>query len=241
MGILLNLTKEYFGETEREEDKLPMLDEPPEGVEIHDFTDMNGKRHKEGYYIPSGKKVHLAYLIARLIDLRGFDCNLNDIDVSNIKDMSGLFSPYEDFQGDVSGWNTSSCINMKSLFSGCAHFNCNLNKWNVSKVKNFEKMFYHCYNFNGDISDWKLNTKKVPKGSPSYKQSTIVTDNMFEDCHRFNCDISKWDVSNIISAYHMIAWCVDFHQDLSGWNLAYKNEEIVYACVKMTDDLMPKH
>jgi len=34
MGVLFNLTKEYFGETERMEDKLPMLDELPKGVEI---------------------------------------------------------------------------------------------------------------------------------------------------------------------------------------------------------------
>ena len=237
MGILLNLTKEYFGETEREEDKLPMLDELPEGVGIHDFTDMNGKRHKEGYYIPSGKREHLVYLIASLIDLRGNDCNLNDVDVSNIKNMTRIFAAH-DFQGDVSGWNTSSVTNMESMFSGCNHFNGDLSKWNVSKVRNFEKMFYHCYVFNGDISGWKLNTKKAPIGSSSY----IKTDSMFEDCHRFNCDISKWDVSNIISAHHMISWCTDFHQDLSGWkleSLAY-NEDVVYACVKMTDDLIPK-
>ena len=46
MGILKNLTEEYFGNTTREEDKINIdgLD-----VDIVSFTDNNGKKHRRGY------------------------------------------------------------------------------------------------------------------------------------------------------------------------------------------------
>ena len=46
MGILKNLTEEYFGNIIREEDEINIdgLD-----VEIVSFTDNNGKKHRRGY------------------------------------------------------------------------------------------------------------------------------------------------------------------------------------------------
>ena len=46
MGILKNLTEEYFGNTTREEDLIDIHDL---NVEIVSFTDNNGKKHKRGY------------------------------------------------------------------------------------------------------------------------------------------------------------------------------------------------
>ena len=46
MGILKNITGEYFGEIKREEDIIEMY-----GVEIRAFTDKNGTFHKHGYHI----------------------------------------------------------------------------------------------------------------------------------------------------------------------------------------------
>ena len=46
MGILKTLTKEYFGEIEREED---LIDIVGLDVEIVSFTDNNGKKHRRGY------------------------------------------------------------------------------------------------------------------------------------------------------------------------------------------------
>ena len=62
MGILKTLTKEYFGEIEREEDFINIdgLD-----VEIVSFTDNNGKKHKKGYK-PKDKDT-LKKLLERMI------------------------------------------------------------------------------------------------------------------------------------------------------------------------------
>ena len=86
MGILKKLTKEYFGNTIREEDEINIdgLD-----VEIVSFTDNNGKKHKKGYK-PKDKK-NLQKLLERMIEVRGDEGDFNDIDTSDIKDMESLF------------------------------------------------------------------------------------------------------------------------------------------------------
>ena len=83
MGILKKLTSEYFGETERKEDIIEL----PEGVERVDFTDRNGVRHRRGYMVADGYRDILAELIGRLISMRGPECDLNDIYVSNVEYM----------------------------------------------------------------------------------------------------------------------------------------------------------
>ena len=62
MGILKDLTKEYFGEKVRKEDEINIdgLD-----VEIVSFTDKNGKKHKKGYK-PKGGNV-LKELLKRMV------------------------------------------------------------------------------------------------------------------------------------------------------------------------------
>jgi len=211
MGILLNLTKEYFGEIERTEDELPMLERTPDGVQIHKFRDANGKIHKNGYYIPTGRKDVFYHLVSELIRLRGVGANLNDIDVSNIRDLNSVFG-YEDFRGDVSGWDTSNVISMYRLFKRCNKFNCDLNNWDVSNVENFEEMFDGCETFNGNISNWKLSTEK-----------DIQAEYMFRNCYKFNCDISKWNVSKITNPYGMFWGCHAFNRDLSNWEMTDGN------------------
>ena len=52
-------------------------------------------------------KLELKALIKQRIKEQGPKCNLNDIDVSGVKDMSALFEG-TDFNGDISKWDVSN-------------------------------------------------------------------------------------------------------------------------------------
>ena len=99
----------------------------------------------------------LKELVYKLIDERGNDANLNDIDTSEITDMSQIFE-WSKFNGDISKWNVSNVKNMNSMFWGSSFTgkNGDISKWDVSKVKDMYCMFYYS-NFNGDISNWNVN------------------------------------------------------------------------------------
>ena len=77
-------------------------------------------------------KEELKELIRRRMNEQGPKCNLNDIDVSGVKDMSALFEG-TDFNGDISKWDVSNVENMGHMFSD-SKFNGDISKWDTSSV-----------------------------------------------------------------------------------------------------------
>ena len=168
---------------------------------------------------------HLCELVKHSIQTYGHDCDLNHIDVSQMRDFTGVFKEM-DFQGDISRWDTSSAESMEQMFAGST-FNGDISKWNVSRVTNMVAMFAHS-SFNSDISDW--DTSKLVHAKKMFKSSSFTGDisrwnmvnvtstaRMFDNCP-FNGDISKWDVSSLSDASVMFAYGA-FNGDLSSWNL----------------------
>ena len=60
-------------------------------------------------------KVELKKIIEDTIKEQGFNCDLNFIDTSLIKDMSSLFSE-SNFNGDISKWDVSNVKNTSVVF-----------------------------------------------------------------------------------------------------------------------------
>ena len=141
------------------------------------------KNSKIAYNYHPETKDELEDIIKQKIESEGNECNLNDIDTSNIIDMSDLFVEYEysDFNGDISRWNVSNVTNMKFMFAN-SNFNGDISNWDVSNVTDMTFMF-RISQFNSDISKWNVSKVKNMKG-------------MFAGSN-FNGDISKWDVSNV--------------------------------------------
>ena len=107
-------------------------------------------------------KTELQDIIIERMESEGYECDLNDINVSRIKDMSYLFNHYKydkfkKFNGDISGWDVSNVENMYCMFDRCGEFNQNISGWNVSNVENMCGMFCDCKNFNQDLSGWKVS------------------------------------------------------------------------------------
>ena len=163
---------------------------------------INEKLHvtsKSFYSCKPNTKDELRKIIVQRIKDEGNDCDLNDIDVSEIEDMSYLFNAEEykefrHFNGDISLWNVSNVTNMLGMFNYCIEFNCDISEWDVSNVTNMKCMFYWCKNFNCDISGWD-----VSKVKDMYC--------MFWGCEKFNFDLSQWDVSKVKDMYHAFNRC----------------------------------
>ena len=96
----------------------------------------------------------LKKLVKKLIEERGDDADLNDIDTSEITSMSFLFMESQ-FNGDISQWDVSNVKKMSCMFHN-SKFNGDISNWNVSNVKNMYCMFAYS-NFNGDISKWDVS------------------------------------------------------------------------------------
>ena len=256
MGILKTLTKEYFGEIEREEEKIDGVEEN------HEFTDKNGKFHEKGFFITNGENKILRKLVLKLVKQRGPDADLNDIDVSNIKDMSKIFEPTTDekgnylwndftFYGDVSGWDVSSVENMEGIFYFCYKFNCDISKWDISNVTNMCYMFFGCNEFNQNIGNW--NTSRVTDMSWTFggclnfnqdlsgwkTKNVIDLSYMFYGCNEFNQSLNKWNVSNVKYMYNMFCYCKKFNKTLSKWKLekVESTDEMFKDCKSFNKDL----
>ena len=61
--------------------------------------------------------IELKRIINQRIIEQGPNCDLNDLDVSKIKDMSWMFFGLQ-FNGDISKWDTSNVEDMGFMFDG---------------------------------------------------------------------------------------------------------------------------
>ena len=87
-------------------------------------------------------KEELIKIIKDRISKEGPNCDLNDIDVSQITNMSDLFYESE-FNGDISKWNVSNVKQMGWMFA-YSKFDGDLSKWNVDNKCATGNMFYEC-------------------------------------------------------------------------------------------------
>ena len=114
----------------------------------------------------------------------GEGVNLNSWDVSNVKNMVGMFNQQAGFNEDISGWDVSNVTSMDQMFEACFSFNQDLSGWNVSNVTSMSDMFNNATAFNQNLSGW--NVSKVTN-----------VEYMFSNANSFSQDLSDWDVSKV--------------------------------------------
>ena len=210
---------------------------------INEKLHVTTKSHIHHYTCKPRTKRELQEIIIKRIEEDGNDCDLNDIDVSDITDMSYLFNTnehnyghkiFQDFNGDISLWDVSNVKIMNYMFWGCKQFNCDLSRWNVSNVKDMYCMFSGCEQLNCDLSRWDVS--KVERMEEMFyccsnfdgksceywnTKSLKNMDNMFMECPNLNADLSRWDISHLESLYGAFEWCINFDgKKLDTWDVS---------------------
>jgi surface protein len=82
--------------------------------------------------------------------------HISDWNTSRVTNMKRAFFGRARFDEDLSRWNVSNVSDMSYMFSG-ATFNGDLSRWDVAKVTNMRGMFYRATQFNGDLSQWNVS------------------------------------------------------------------------------------
>jgi len=131
-----------------------------------------------------------------------FNQGLNAWDVSNVTDMSWMFSQSH-FNQNIDDWDVSNVIDMSLMFSG-SQFNQSINAWDVSNVTNMRLMFSGSQ-FNQSINDWDVS-------------SVTIMDRMFLQS-QFSQPVNNWDVSNVTDMSLMFLGS-QFNQSINEWDVS---------------------
>jgi len=110
--------------------------------------------------------------------------SVNNWDVSNVTDMTGMFREATLFNQPIVNWDVSNVTDMLQMFMDATSFNQDIGNWDVSNVTDMLQMFRGSSSFNQPIVNW--DTSNVTDMSA-----------MFLDASNFNQDLSGWCVENI--------------------------------------------
>ena len=159
------------------------------------------------------------------IKKQGKNVVIQDIDVSLVEDLKGLFCAIT--KGvkslNLSGWKTSGAKDMSAMFWGCSTIeSLNLSGWDTSNVKDMCYMFYGCKSLKSlDLSGWDTSNVKEMCS-------------LFFDCISLkSLDLSVWKTSNLENMSWMFGCCRNLETlNLSGWDTPkLKNaDSVFYDC-----------
>ena len=161
----------------------------------------------------------------------GIKSGIENWDTTGVTDMRAMFWGAE-YDGDLSGWDTSLVKNMSYTFITSKFNNNSICNWDTSSVTTMKSTFNKAL-FDQDLSAW--NTSNVEDMSSMFKQSEFTgigisfwdvskvtrMDKMFFADYagmerNVIDDITGWDVSSVTNMSYMF-WESSFNQDISGW------------------------
>lgn len=241
-GLTYNINHYCYGQT-------PIQSEIVNGNEVVSIqSNAKGNRfyqfRDEWYYAPSNSSrlVDVIWECRNNSDENGVfeltdsnnvskELDLTKIITTRVTDMSYIFENFDNFNQDISGWDTSSVTTMSHMFQGQSQFNQDISHWDTSKVQSMNSIFYGQTEFNQDISGWNTGNVRDMANAFSSQSSfnqdisdwntSRVTDmnSMFFGQTEFNQDIGSWDTSKVLRMGYMFQDQISFNQDIGSWNI----------------------
>ena len=156
-----------------------------------------------------------------------FNQDIGDWDVSNVNNMSGMFSKGAGgadptFDKDISAWNVGAVTDMSSMFKENTAFDKPIGGWNVGAVTDMSSMFEGATGFNNDISGWDVSL--VENMSSMFKDASVFNNN--------NIALNGWEraaggggvvastVGKVQDMSSMFEGAIAFNKDINTWNVS---------------------
>ena len=99
-----------------------------------------------------------------------FDQDISNWNVSNVTNMSGMFTNCE-FNQPIGNWDVSSLKDTRMMFNSSPKFDQNLGSWDISSMEHMDTMFNNnnlsTANYNATLKGWsELGTgeTQIPVG-----------------------------------------------------------------------------
>ena len=155
-------------------------------------------------------------------------------DVSQITDMSNLFSDIPMFNEPITPWDVSNVTTMANMFYGCTYFNQDLSYWDVSQVTDMSCMFYQCKNFTG------LSHPKKWRCISSWDTHNVINmTRMFEGAILFTAKIHNWDVSHVVYCKHFHKNCCHIRRKLPSFSKEAMHLELILPLTESFESPSP--
>lgn len=140
---------------------------------------------------------------------------INNWDVSQVTDMSGLFANKTNFNEDIGNWDVSHVTDMSRMFSNATNFNKFIGNWNVSEVGDMSEMFANATLFNNG------NTSPTQLSDPLRWNVANVSDMtaMFAGARSFNSPLEFSNIEPSIPMSFMFDFATNFNQPLNHLNI----------------------
>lgn len=172
---------------------------------------------------PATHPLGLRAIVYAEMERKGFDCDLNHLDISQLTSLDGVFAHLL-FTGDISRWDVAHITSFNNTFLGTP-FNGDISQWNMGSAQSMIGTFERSA-FKGDLSQWST--------------ANVVTMAKMFRLSQFSGDLSQWDVRKVTNMQEMFdssqfnglisTWRVDelremgamfmkspFNGDLSSW------------------------
>ncbi|MBS7576936.1 MULTISPECIES: MucBP domain-containing protein [unclassified Enterococcus] len=180
------------------------------------------------------------YLFAYLPELTTIN-NIEKLDTSNVKNMSGLFRGCISLQTlDLSAWNISNVTDISDIFYGCNSLNSlNTTGWDTSNVFYMDGTFNNTGFSSIDVSEWDTQNVITMNAMFAGMQNLITidlsnfkTDNladmalMFSNCESLiTIDLSNFNTDNVERFLGLFSWCLSLKTiNLSSFNTSLARE-----------------
>lgn len=157
---------------------------------------------------------------------------LENLNTSNMRDMSGLFSGCSELTeiGGFDQFDTSNATDMSEMFSGCSSLTTLSfgEKFNTSNVTNMANMFGGCLRLNSLTFGENFNTSNVTNMA-----------SMFNNCGNLNTLTfgDNFNTANVTNMYGMFLDCINLTTlDLSCFNTSKVTDmrDMFYECGNLT-------